>query len=267
MSSCTAVDAAPALERLRAAVDELVDLPLWRLSDPAGPDLLAELEKVGRRLAFTGIRIVADIEARNIAREQAGITTAEFLRQRLRISPSEAKARLRAARELVESVTPSGQTIPATLPGTAAGVSTLSLAHARAISRAVEKLPTGLDPTQSSEVESTLAGHAHDLDPAALSIAARRVHAILDPDGVLDSDKPRRRELAFVRDVGGCDLIQGRLEAEGAAVVRTAIDAISAPEPQDVRSPARRRRTDSSNCAAVILTPGCYPLQVGRNQT
>lgn len=260
MNSSTTV-----LERFDAVVDELCALSLWQLPGADVADFLERLDSAGRRLAFAGIRAVADIDARNVAGEEAGISTAEFLRRRLRISPSEAKSRLWAAQELLPSVAPSGETVPARLPHTAEAVAdgSVSLEQARVISRAMETLPTGLDPQQRAEVESELAKHARTLDPAQLTAAARRVHSILDPDGILDADRPARRELAFVRDAGGCDLIRGRLDAEGAAVVRTAIDAISAPEPRDTRSPTRRRADGLVELCRRYLDSGTLPQQGG----
>lgn len=253
------------LERFDAVVDELCALPVWQLPGPTVADVLERLESARRRLAFAGIRAVADIDARNVAGEQAGISTVEFLSRRLRIAPSDAKSRLRAARELLPSVAPSGETVPAQLPTTATGVAegALSLEHARVISRAVEKLPTGLDPQIRAEVETELATHARDLDPAQLTTAARRVHTILDPDGALDADLPARRELSFVRDAGGCDLLRGRLDAEAAAMVRSAIDAVSAPGPRDARTPARRCADGLVELCRRYLDSGQLPTQGG----
>lgn len=263
MSSTTASNSVVAA--FRAAATMLADLPLWQLSSADVADLCAELETERRRFDFGLLRVLADLDKRNVAEEQAGIPTIEFLRQRLRLSPSEAKSRLRAAAELIESEAPSGERIPAALPDTAAAVAdgALSLDHARVISRAVEKLPSGLDFQTRSEVETQLATHAHALDPTSLTVAARRIHTNLDPDGTLDEDLPARRELSFVRDVGGCDLLRGRLDAEGAAVVRTAVDAISSPGPQDTRSPARRRADGLIELCQRYLDSGQLPAQGG----
>lgn len=265
MSSSADVTAIPAVARLRAVVHELAELPLWQLPETIEADLLAELEQSARLLAFAGVRVVADIDARGIAQREAAVSTAEFLRQRLLISPSEAKSRVRAARELVETVAPSGELIPPALPETAAAAAegAISLEQVRVISRTMEKLPTGLDPVVRTEAEAQLAQHAHTLDPAQLTVAARRIHTILDPDGLLDADRPSRRELAFIRDAGGCDILRGRLDTEGAAIVRTAIDAISAPAPQDNRSPARRRADGLIELCRRYLDAGQLPSQGG----
>jgi hypothetical protein len=265
MTSTTDSVAHPVVAGLRAVADALAVLPVWQLSGVEQADLLAEVETEQRRIAFGALRLLADIDARNVAVEQAGISTVEFLRRRVRLSPSEAKSRVRAARELIPAVTPSGDVIPAALPETAdvAAAGLLSLEHVRLISRAMEKLPTGLDPTVRDEAERQLATHAQDLDPNQISIVARRIHTILDPDGALDADLPARRELAFVRDAGGCVLLRGRLDTEGAAIVRTAVDAISAPEPQDTRSPARRRADGLIELCRRYLDSGQAPTQHG----
>jgi hypothetical protein len=263
MTSTTATN--PVVAAFRAAATMLADLPLWQLSSADLANLSADLETERRRFDYGLLRILADLDRRNVAVEEAGIPTIEFLRQRLRLSPSEAKSRIRAAKELVESVGPSGETIPAALPetGAAAANGALSLDHARVISRAVEKLPTGLDSEVRADVETQLAKHAHELDPAQLTVAARRIHTVLDPDGSLDEDRPARRELTFVRDVGGCDLLRGRLDVEGAAIVRTAIDAVSAPQPADTRSPARRRADGLIELCRRYLDSGQLPAQGG----
>jgi hypothetical protein len=265
MTSTTENAVHPVVAGLRAVADALAELPVWQLSGVEQADLLAEVETEQRRIAFSSLRLVADIDARNIAMEQAGVPTVEFLRRRLRLSPSEAKSRIRAARELISAAGPSGDRIPAALPEIAdvAAAGILSLEHVRVISRAMENLPTGLDPTIRDEVETELAAHAESLDPTQLAVVARRIHTILDPDGALDADRPARRELAFVRDVGGCDLLRGRLDTEGAAVVRTAVDAISAPEAQDTRTPARRRADGLVELCRRYLDSGQAPMQGG----
>jgi hypothetical protein len=171
MSSTTENAAHPVVAALRRAADTLAALPVWQLSDVEQADLLAEVETEQRRISYGALRVLADLEARNVAVEQAGIPTIEFLRQRLRLSPSEAKSRIRSARDVVETVGPSGESVPAVLPKTAetAASGALSLEHVRVISRAMEKLPSGLDPATSEEVDTQLATHAKALDPAQLS--------------------------------------------------------------------------------------------------
>jgi hypothetical protein len=263
MTSSTAVDVHPVVAAYRAAADALTALPLWQLSAADEASVLAELEIEQRRMAFGWLGVLADFDARAVAADQAAISTQAFLVQRLRLSPSEAKSRIRAAGELAESTSPSGDRIPPVLAKTAAAAAAgeISMEHVRVISKAIEKLPA--DPAIRFEAEESLARHAVELDPAALSIVGRRIHTMVDPDGTLDDDKPARRELAFVRDVGDCDIVRGRLDAEGAAIVRTAVEAISAPEPQDRRSPARRRADGLIELCRRYLDSGELPRRGG----
>ena len=162
-----------AVESVCAGVDTLLAAELWRLPGTKQADLIDELETVGRQLEFAKLLVLADFDARGIAGEQHALSTAAFLRDRLRVSPSEAAARVRAARELIPGTAPSGQEVAPVLPATAAGMvaGVLSPEHARVISHAMRKFPTGLDPAARTDAETTLATHARALDPAALAIS------------------------------------------------------------------------------------------------
>lgn len=263
MTSPTVADVHPVVAAYRAAADALLALPLWQLSAKDEAAVLAELEIEQRRMAFGWLRTLADFDGRGVAVDEAAISTQQFLVDRLHLSPSDARSRLRLASDIAESTSPSGERIPPALPKTATAAATgeISIDHVRTISKAIDKLPYA--PTMRAEAEDSLARHARDLDPAALAIVARRLHFVLDPDGTLDDDRPGRRELAFVRDAGGCDIVRGRLDTEGAAIVRTAVDAISAPEPQDRRSPARRRADGLIELCRRYLDSGELPRQGG----
>src|SRR5882757_73164 len=255
---------------LRSAVAAFTATQWWRVPGAEEAELMAEVESVSRQLEFGKVLMVADVDARGVAETQARLCTTTFLRERLRLSPSEATARVRAARELTATVSPSGEVGAAVLPATAAGMAAgvLSAEHAQVISRAIRRLPTGLDPTARADVEAALAAYARDADPTQLAIAGRRAHAMLDPDGSIADDKPSRRDLTFVRDLDGTDLIRGRLEAEGSAIVRAAIDALAAPAPavdgeRDPRSPGRRRAEAFIEICRRFLTGGAAPTQGG----
>ena len=260
---------------LSAGVDALLGIELWRLPGTAEANLIDTLETVCRRLEFAKLLVLADFDSRGIAAEQDALSTAAFLRDRLRISPTDATARVRAARELTATTSSSGEVLSPALPATAAGMATgaLSAQHAQVISQAIRRLPTGLNPTIRADAEKTLARHARDLDPAALAIVGRHLHARLDPDGALEDDKPSRRELSFRPDLDGTDVVRGRLDAEAAAIVRTAIDTLAQPHPRQrtangipealpVAAPTR-----SWSCAAATSTPeNCRP-EAGRDRT
>ncbi len=95
--------------------------------------------------------------------------------------------------------------------------------------------------------------------------------ATLDPDGAAldDEDAVRARELSLARGPDGMTMIRGRLDAEGAAVLRCALDPFTAPAPStadgpDPRSPARRQADGLIELARRALTAGDLPETGGQ---
>ena len=111
-----------ALELIDAATDLLLSADVWRMPGQVQADALAAAERISRRFDYGMLRLLADFHSRDIAGEQAGVSTRQFLRSRLRISSGEAARRIHAARELVPGALPSGETVEPKLPATAAGV-------------------------------------------------------------------------------------------------------------------------------------------------
>ena len=90
--------------------------------------------------------------------------------------------------------------------------------------------------------------------------------ATLDPDGTAidDEEAVRYREVTFGRAADGMTLLRGRLDAEGAAVLRTALDPFTAPAPStaegpDPRPPARRAADALIELARRALQSGGLP--------
>ena len=97
--------------------------------------------------------------------------------------------------------------------------------------------------------------------------------ATLDPDGAALDDEDALRAsgncLLGSRDQDGMTLIRGRLDAEGAAVLRTALDPFTAPAPStaegpDPRSPARRQADGLIELARRALQSGGLPETGGQ---
>ncbi len=106
------------------------------------------------------------------------------------------------------------------------------------------------------------------MDPSRVRVLARRLHAVLDPDGTLDEDKPERRELVFRRDVGGMDYVRGRLDAEASATVQAALGAFAQPQlaqddVPDTRSRSRRMTDALVELCDRTLADGSLPTVGG----
>ncbi len=106
----------PALALLTAAVDGLQNLNLTAPSDEQLLDVLRELEAQKRRLAAVDHALIAEIEARGVARERGCAKSADLLVAVLRIAPGDANARVRAATELGPRRSLTGVALPPLLP-------------------------------------------------------------------------------------------------------------------------------------------------------
>src|SRR5438874_13654216 len=97
-SPATVVEAA--LGHLSAAVDTLVELDLTRLDRDELLMLLRGVEVQRRRLPVLDHALVAELDQRGVAGELATRDTKTLLRDVLRLSPRQAKARYVAAVDL-----------------------------------------------------------------------------------------------------------------------------------------------------------------------
>ncbi len=254
---------------LAGAVDGLAGADLWRCGDEEIVDLLRVAETQARRLYAVGLRLVAEADQRGLGSARGATSTAALLRQVLNVAPGEAGWRVSAAEKLLERRGRSGEPVPAALPvtGAALAAGAIDPAQARVIAATLRRLPTGVDAETRVRAEGFLAGQAQQFDAAALAGIARRMVATLDPDGTLaaEEDAIRYRELSFGRSVDGMTVVRGRLDAEGAAILRTAIDPFTAPAPStaadgpDPRSPARRAADGLIELARRALAAGDLP--------
>jgi hypothetical protein len=107
---------------------------------------------------------------------------------------------------------------------------------------------------------------ARHFDPARVHQVARRLRHIVDPDGQASADARHREDRWFELPIGfrGVGVLRGALDAESAAVVRTAIDALAAPAgPTDDRTAAQRRADALVELARRALDAGDLPEQGG----
>jgi hypothetical protein len=179
-----------AVALLRDAVDQLHALDLTCCSDEEVLGLLRELETQQRRIPTVEHAAIAEVESRQLAHQRGCKSTSVLLRQLLRLDPREAAARLRAATDLGPRHTLAGERLPAIFAATAAACAAgeISPRHAAVITQTVTGLPAAVQVTSDLAVEGILLGHARDLDPRVLKLAARDLAAALDPDGLLAED-------------------------------------------------------------------------------
>jgi hypothetical protein len=241
----------------------------WELgSDGELLESVRQIETWSRKLHAVALTVTKIVDARGLAEEYGASSTAVLLRQLLRLSPRAAKRRVDDARDVCPSVTPAGSIVEPKLPEAAKAVKSgvLSEEQLGVLRGLFKQLPDAVSTEVRSEVEQRLVDDAQKFDPVQLAKLATRIRAHLDPDGVLRSeeDASERMELSFVPDVDGTVLVRGRLSAEAAATVRSALSPLEAPRAKDTRSAAKRRADALVELARRTLNAGTLPVEGGR---
>ncbi|WP_319437047.1 HNH endonuclease signature motif containing protein [Mycobacterium sp. RTGN5] len=182
------------LDALDDVVGELATIDLLTLPPPKRFAVLDRME--------TAQRLQAAISHAGVARlEQfegcppVGIALADALR----ISPPEARRRIRDAEQLAPRTTLTGEPLPPLLPETSVAWhrGELDREHLRVIQKFFHDLPDHVPAVEVEKAEKSLAGHAVNLRPDQLAKVAYRLALHLNPDGTF-SDEDRARKRGFV---------------------------------------------------------------------
>jgi hypothetical protein len=151
--------------------------------------------------------------------------------------------------------------LPATLDSARAGRAPLS--NVTQIAYLAKEV--GVDSV--APLESILVGAAETLEPASMRTVVQAARLQVDPDGVLAADNRahQRRWFNLDQSYGGEWFAQGQLDAEGGALVRTWLDAITElPRPGDTRSASQRRADALVDLAAEHLRSDALPAVHGQ---
>ncbi len=156
-------DAEAAVAALTAAVDGLMGLPVTSLTGLALIELARLVETQARRLPAFEHVLVAALACSGVHADVGARNTATVLVQALRLSPSEAAGRVRAAKELGPRVGFTGGPMPALYPAVAAAQAdgAISVAHARVITSTVHKIPAAARAQHGAGLETFLVQLAH----------------------------------------------------------------------------------------------------------
>ena len=178
---------------------------------------LIDLSRLIDRLEATRIELIRRFdEARGYEREGT-LSAVSWLRSMCRLPVYGAVQRLSMARQFAD------------LPQTAAALreGRLGYQHAALIVRLAEQVGTG--PVR--EREENLVATAAEVDPGRFGVVTNEVRYRLDADGFLDdaTKQYERRQLWIRHMADGHYELDGRLDAEGGAVLRAALDAVEPP--------------------------------------
>jgi hypothetical protein len=149
---------------------------------------LDRLETVRRRAAAQSLDLVGSVQRSG---DQAlGGATAKVIADVIRISPAEARRRIRDAAQLQPRSTLTGEALAPPLPATAAAwdAGLLDIEHLRAVQKFVRDLPAEIPPSEAARAEAFLAEKAAELRPDQLEKVADRLAITLNPDGTFSDD-------------------------------------------------------------------------------
>src|SRR5260370_19955752 len=212
-----------------------------------GEDLI-DLRKTIDRLEFQCTRRL-DLFARRRGYEAFGfVTLISWLSRAGRLLPGAALQRAEVARNL--------PSLPDTCQALAHGQ--IGFHHAAVIAHSVTEV--GVEAV--ARQESVLLDAAQNCDPKRLSYATRTIRYCEDADGALAADNKNydSRYLHISQTLDGIYVIDGRLDAEGGAIVRAAIGACQHPfQPNDQTTGGQRRADALVELCRQRLDAGTLP--------
>jgi len=218
---------------LNEAVDVLAAQPIDGLSDGALGEDLVDIRRQIDRLEGQFLRRLHRFDSNHGALADGAVSTVSWVRARCRVTATLAAHRVRMARQLAE--------LPLASESLCAGRA--SFTNVALIARLADDV--GCEAVRS--VEETLVTAAEVVDPGQMRYLALVTRMRLDADGALDQDNRNheRRWFACDQTFGGVFVLRGELDAEGGALLKTAINALSAPAGPDDQRTGSQRRADA----------------------
>jgi hypothetical protein len=239
---------------IRSLFVDLENEDIEPLTDTALAEDMVELRRTADRIEFQFSRRLRLFSKRRGYVTLGFVTLIAWLRRACRLMPGVAIQHAEVARNL--------PSLPETSAALAAGE--IGFHHAAVIARSV----TEIGAEAVAVEESSLIRSAHILDPKYLSYMTRRLRYSIDPDGTLAdaNDQHELRYLHLSQTMDGMFYVDGRLDSEGGATVRTALNALeqSTYSEDDTRSGSRRRADALVELARQRLDAGTLPEVAGQ---
>lgn len=158
---------------------------------------LENQERINRGLSYRMFGEIAD-PPDGVA--DRGVQVRDLLCQKLRITPTEVRRRVKLAARIRPGRSLTGQSLPPELPALAAAVEAGEVGedHVREICKALNLLPARVSAQDKAMAERVLVAHAATQDSAFVAVVGRGLADGLNPDGVFDEqDRANRRGLAL----------------------------------------------------------------------
>ncbi|SIR89470.1 TIGR03618 family F420-dependent PPOX class oxidoreductase [Williamsia sterculiae] len=202
-----------ALLALREALsDTLVDKSFVELDDKQVVDAAQRLQRQTRRDEAVQVALTTQMLERGLPAKR-GLRRHGFLREVLGLNGSEAAARVGNTEHCAPLVGLTGDTLPPYAPtmATLLREGSIGTAHVRVMRSVIAKFPSAVrdDRPMWEAAEQQLGELAAMLDPDQLTKAVQRLLAYLDPDGVDDDDRDRKRRRGLTLGRQGVDHVSG----------------------------------------------------------
>ena len=265
-----------ALAELEAALDRFIDAPLYPCSDVEIDELNRRWETMRRKQASVDHALIGQVDRRGLWAKHSCKNAPSYLRYVLRVSPGEARARVRAAERLGDRVTNTAEPLEPIYPtvAKAQAAGEISPAHAAVITTMIEKLPHEVAAEWDRFCERTLVDVARHTDPHQLARDAETLRYRLDQDGQYrDIDEQERRRYFDVhRRADGSMHFEGELAGEAAELLDTHLDALAKPAPAadgtpDPRTAGQRRHDALLSMLRLVMKAGLLPRAGGITTT
>jgi len=238
--------AADALDQLDR--EDPLDLPAAALGEE-----IAGLFTILNRTAAAISRRVGVFDRRRDCEASESLSTAAWLRREVRLAPNAASEQVRVARQLDRRPE----------VGRAFAAGEVGFGHAQVITRVLEEAPAEV----AGEAEPALVEVAQRVDPHRLGMLTRHLRHAFAPEASLAeaNRNHERRRLHLSESMDGLYYLDGVLDTEGGALLRTALDAVMGPPAgDDERTPAQRRADALTDLARRQLDGGELPMVGGQ---
>jgi Domain of unknown function (DUF222)/HNH endonuclease len=237
----TAVD--HALDAVEVATAQLIKLVedggLDSYDDAGLIGFLQRFERARNRTALVDHRAVRDVQSRRLPEKLTQQNVAGVLSWALRLSRGEAGRRVRAAEQVGERVTMTGEPLAPLRPALAAAqrAGDASPEQVDVCVRAIASVDhRGFDPADLDAADQLLAGFTRTFEPQQLRDLAAQVVERIDPDGSVPQDKLNsdRRHLAFRKLGDGMYDVEGRLTGTVGAKLQAVLGPLAKPRVENV---------------------------------
>ena len=260
-----------ALAVLRSAVDGLLEAGLDGLDAVDLASLIDAFEVQRRRLDAVDVGLLATAEQQHLAAHHCHASLADLLVHQLRLSPAEARARVRRAGDLGPRHTLTGESLDPIHPTLAAAQRTgeISTQQIDIATKALGRIPADIAYDSFGPAEHYLLKAARHENPLAMARSAAMLLDVLDPDGHKPDEQRAHthRSFGLHRRDDGTWVPCGSLTDETGLIWQTILEALSGPAPAeggecDPRTPEQRRH-DALRDLGIRLTRSGVPTEDG----